>query len=889
MKKGLRIFAIVLAVVLLILIIIPITLESKVGDIVKKEASSMLKAKLDFEDLGISLFRHFPNASLDLNKLSIVGVEPFEGDTLVYSDRISVVVNLFSLFGDSFEVTKLILDRPMVQGLVNKDGGVNWDIMIADSKEEVVKDTIASSEQSSNFKLQIKDFRINNGRVIFIDEVSAMQFYSQDLNLKLRGDLGAEQTDLKINLSSEETYYVMGKTLMLNKANAMIDAEVLADLKNSKFTFKNNNIKLNNIELSLDGYVAMVDDAIDVDIKANSSKVQFKDILSMVPAFYLNDFKNLSASGDMSLDIWAKGRLEGNNTPAFNAKLSVNNGSFKYSSLPQSVDNINVVAAVYSDGGDIDNTIVDVSNLSLTFAKNPFKASFYAKTPISDMYFKITANGKLDLGSIKEVYPLGDSVSLSGIVGLNVDVASKISDIDKQQYQNIKASGEITIDNMVANLKDMPQIDIVTMKSTVSPSQISLSALDVKIGNSDISAHGSLTNCLAYVLNGDKLSGSLTVKSKLLDVNQLLGNTSAAPTATVSDTTNSADSTIVEAFEIPMNLNLSLNSSIDKILFQKIVITNFVGDIFVNQGVAKLSRLNMNAFGGVLSSSGSYNTAEGKHSSALNLSLDFSKAQFSETFKQLEVVKDIVPIFEKTGGDYSMKMEFSTTLDSKMSPELNTINAKGVIQSSSIDIQNIKAFEALAVALKDDRIKNISAKDVKISFTIKDGKIITTPFDLKMGNINMNLSGITSLDQSIDYNLKVTLPKSTTGGYINTIPAHIGGTFSSPKITLDVESVVKDVVKSTISKELLGGKDFDEEIKARSEKLMNDAKAAGDKLIEAAKNEAQKLVEKTTNPIAKIAAKKGAELVVKKAEEQAQKLIESAQQEIAELNKNKNK
>ena len=130
MKKALKITGIVIGVLLLILIVVPIALRGKIDQIVKKEAASMLDARLDFDRLGISLIRHFPHASLDLKGLTLVGTEPFAEDTLVSAGRISVVVNLMSLFGDSgFEVTRLVLSRPSVTALKLADGRVNWNIV----------------------------------------------------------------------------------------------------------------------------------------------------------------------------------------------------------------------------------------------------------------------------------------------------------------------------------------------------------------------------------------------------------------------------------------------------------------------------------------------------------------------------------------------------------------------------------------------------------------------------------------------------------------------------------------------------------------------------------------------------------------------------------------
>ena len=74
MKTFLKIFAIIILVIVALLIAIPLILKGKLADIVKAEANKMLNAKLDFEELDISLLRNFPQATLVLKELSLTGV-----------------------------------------------------------------------------------------------------------------------------------------------------------------------------------------------------------------------------------------------------------------------------------------------------------------------------------------------------------------------------------------------------------------------------------------------------------------------------------------------------------------------------------------------------------------------------------------------------------------------------------------------------------------------------------------------------------------------------------------------------------------------------------------------------------------------------------------------
>ena len=178
MKAFLKIFGVVLVALLAVLIIVPVVMKPKIVEIVKSEANKMLNARLDFGDLDLSLLRHFPHASVELTDLSLVGVDKFEGDTLVAADRISVVVNLMSIFGDEgYEVTKILLKKPQIHARCLADGAVNWDIVKGDDEpEETEVSEEEETDEPSSFKLQVRDFRITDAALSYVDEQSGMYY-----------------------------------------------------------------------------------------------------------------------------------------------------------------------------------------------------------------------------------------------------------------------------------------------------------------------------------------------------------------------------------------------------------------------------------------------------------------------------------------------------------------------------------------------------------------------------------------------------------------------------------------------------------------------------------------------------------------------------------------
>ena len=891
MKKIVKIVAIVVAVVLVAAFVAPMLLRGKIAQIVKREANEMFDARVDFEKLDISLLRHFPRASLDLKGLTVVGAGPFEGDTIVAANRISVVVNPMSLFGDDgFEVTKVILAEPALHAHKLADGKVNWDIVKA-SGEEPAAGEVSSEEGSSSFSLSIRDFRISDATIRYEDDSTGMRFSTAPLSLRLRGDMSADQTDLDqtdldLRLTAGAVRLVSGGIPLLSDAEAELDAVIAADLKNNRFTFSRNRLRLNAIELTLDGWAEMKDDAVAMDITAGCDKVQFKDVLSLIPAFYTREFKNLTAGGELSMELWARGEMRGPALPAFELKTEVRNGSFQYSSLPKAVTDINIAARVSNPGSVMDKTVVDLSKFGLRMAGNSVAATFYATNLVSDPVFRASADGRVDLGAVKEVYPLEKGVDLGGLITADLKLSGRMSDIEKNRYERLGAQGTFVVEGVGLTLPNLPAVRIRRAAATVTPAAMTLGEFGLTVGRSDLSANGQLTGYIGYLLRDDVLSGRLYVKSELLDLNEIMD---AMPSAEGGAADEEAPAEPVRAIEVPRNLNLSLNTDLRKVLFEKMTIGDISGEMRVAGGALSLERLAMGVFGGRATASGSYSTAADPARPVLKLDAAVSGASFRKTFEELEMVQQLVPIFAKTGGDYSLSLDLGTSLDAAMSPDLRSLNAAGEIKSANIHVQNIEAFDALAKALGNDDLRKIEARDVAIRFSIKDGRITTQPFDLKMGGVNINLAGSTGLDQTIDYKARVAVPGGKT---LQSVGVNIGGTFSSPKITLGIREAAEEAVKNVVDEQiqkLTGSESLSEEIAKQAENLRAEAKRAGEKLIAAAQEQRAKLVEAAASKgaLARIAAEKGGDKLVQEAEKQAANLEAEAERQIEKLTSKK--
>ena len=890
MERFLKIKGTVVAVGRGVAVVAPRLFRGRIVEIVKREANGMLTARLDFEKLDISLLRNFPNASLNLKGLTLVGTDRFEGDTIVAAKRISVVVNLMSLVGDEgFEVRKIILASPALHAHKLADGAVNWDVM----KPSEPADTTAAEEAApSSFRLSVRDFRLTDAVIRYEDDSTGMELRTAPLSLRLSGDMSAESTQLDLDLLAGGVDFTQGGVPLLHDAELALDAEIDADLAEKRFTFSRNTLRLNAIEMRLDGWVQQVGDALAMDVSAGCSEVRFKDLLSLIPAFYKHEFRSLAASGELSMELWARGQMHGAQLPAFELKTEVHNGSFQYSSLPKAVTDINIAAKVSNAGGELDKTEVEISEFGLKMAGNSLSATGYATNLMSDPTFRATLSGRVDLGAIREVYPLEKGIDLAGRIAASMKLSGRMSDVESGRYERISASGSLVVEQLGLHVQQLPEVFIRRAAATISPQAMTLGEFGVTVGGSDLSATGQLTGYLGYLMRGEQLAGRLYVKSDLLDLNEIRAAVPADAEAESADAEKPAEEAAAapaQTIVVPKNLNLSLNAELKKVLFEKMVITDIAGEMSVAGGKLSLDRLGLQLFGGKASASGRYSTAADPAHPTLSLAASIAKASFPRTFEEIEAVRQLAPIFEKASGDYSLSIDMRTTLDAAMSPDLMSLTAQGEISSENVSVEGVEVFDKLADLLKNDKLRRIEARDLKIRFSIKDGRVTTEPFDLKMGDVNVNMSGTTGLDRTIDYTAKVTLPAGV-GGVLGAVNVGIGGTFTSPKITLGVQETVEQVVSNVVSEQidnLTGGRGglLSDDTQTRAAALREEAQRAGEKLVEAAETQRQKLVDAAAKKgaLAKIAAEAAGDALVDEAKKQSKALLEEAEKQIQKL------
>ncbi|MCO6501378.1 MAG: AsmA family protein [Vicingus serpentipes] len=903
MKKFLKIFGFSILFLIILIIALPIVFKGKIVEKVKEEANNNLNAKVNFGDFDLGLISTFPNFNFSIDDVTVDGINQFEGTQLANIKNLTLKVDLMSLIsGDEIKIKTIFIDQPVIHAVVLADTTANWDIAKA-SEEEVEEE----STESSSFKLGLKDLTIKNATITYNDATMDLNTSIKGFHFNLSGDMTESVTDLvthtvidTLNLEMENIGYFKNTVIEA-------DATIKADLANGKYTFTENEFRINELILGLDGWVAFFEDKddIELDLKFNAKQTAFKNILSLVPAVYMTDFASVKTDGKLALDGYAKGTYTETNLPAFGLDLKVEDAMFKYPDLPKSVNNIQVDLHVENPGGSEDNTLINLKKFYMELAGNPIEMNLKVSTPISDPNIDAGLKAKLNLASVRDVMPMEEGDEMNGKIDADVQLKGKVSSLENEKYEEFNAKGQFSITDMNYKSDSLPyDVLLNKMQLNFSPQYVELATFDSKIGKSDIKANGKIENFIGYAFSDDEdLKGRFNLNSNLLDLTEFMEEDS-----TISAEATSEDEEPLSVIEVPKNIDFTLNSNITKVLYDNMEIDNLKGELIVKDQKVSMNNVNMNLLGGSMLMNGFYETTNPKKP-GISYDMNIQDFDIQTVVKTFNTIEEMAPVSKYSKGRFNTSLKVIGSLDEEMMPDLNTLTGNGDMLTKGVKVEGFKALDKLADALKNDKLKTLTVDDTHVKFEFKDGRVYVEPFDVKLGKATGTMSGSNGFDQSIDYKMTLKVPTADMGAgeavnKLNQQAAGLGmnlkstefasvdvlmtGTVDDPKIKVSLKDAVgniKEEVKEQIKEKIEDIKD-DAKAKAKEEadKLLAKAKEESDKIRAAAKNAADKIraegqkqnddliKQAGSNPFKKKAAEVAGKKLIDSAENQAKKV-----------------
>ncbi|MBC5994127.1 AsmA-like C-terminal region-containing protein [Pontibacter cellulosilyticus] len=416
MKKVVIGFFIFLAVLLALAALVPVLFKDKIKQALDKEIAKNINATVVYEtdDVSLSLFRDFPNLSLGVDNLSIIGQDSFQRDTLAQIPSFRMGLNLASVVsGDELKVNSITLDEPVIRLIVLESGKANWDIFIPDT-------TVTEADTAaSDFSMAIKEWKINNGTLFYDDLSIPFGLAAYKVNHSGSGDFEKDVFDMVSETTAERFTMTYDGANYIENAKLNADVTMAMDLDKMLYTFKENNIRINEFPFKFDGTILMPEEAIDFDLTFSATETDFRNVLSVVPGMYSEQFEDIKTEGKLSFDGFFKGRMIDTLMPSYGVNLKVVDGMFKYPDLPEAARNVNADMSVVSADGTPQNTNINIRNFHMDLGKNPVDARVMING-LEVMQIDGNVKANIDLAEMTKVFPV-EGMTLRGLLKVDAD------------------------------------------------------------------------------------------------------------------------------------------------------------------------------------------------------------------------------------------------------------------------------------------------------------------------------------------------------------------------------------------------------------------------------------------------------------------------------------
>jgi AsmA-like C-terminal region len=504
MKKILTITLSIVLIIIALLITFPYFFKDKIKAKVDSEIAKKIDAKVFYGDLNLSIFKNFPQITVSLSDFGVVGNAPFLGDTLVAAKEFNTSFNVMSIFKeDQIKVNSIALNQPKILIKTLKDGSNNYNIIKQTSDNQ--KDTTGS-----NFDATINSWQIIDGQIVYDDRQLPAFIKFSKINHEGTGDIMSKVFELDSKTSIEKSEINYKGSSYLKDRSISFEGPINVDLAKKTYQLKEGKLQINDFLIDLAGSVQIPDTNINLDITFKTEENEdFKKLISLIPSFYTEEYKDIDASGSFTISGKAKGIYNAHQTPTFEIVANVKNGKLQFPSLSVPITNVNIDGFFENKSDKLVNTHINLKKFNLNLGKNPITGKLLLEG-LQNSKVDGALKGNIDLGEITKIFPM-KGLTLRG--NLLADVVAK-GYYTKTEFP--KVSGKLNLKNGFAKSADFPEpiekinliASILNSSGKPTDTKINLSDASLVLQNEPFQLKGTIENL-------DNASWDLSAKGKL--------------------------------------------------------------------------------------------------------------------------------------------------------------------------------------------------------------------------------------------------------------------------------------------------------------------------------------------------------------------------------------
>ena len=317
------------------------------------------------------------------------------------------------------------------------------------------------------------------------------------------------------------------------------------------------------------------------------------------------------------------------------------------------------------------------------------------------------------------------------------------------------------------------------LKASLDGGDVKIQRANLRMGRSQLTIKGSFEKLWKVFFKGETLKAQVTIKSKMLDCNQLINSIAKPVDSSVQNLAvvdaaaeakeealdaaveNQSQETVVQdtleevaLFLVPDRLDLKLNLDAKKVIYDRMVFENIKGKAVLRNRALNLRKLDLEAMGAKMKLSMVYATPTPKMADA-GFDLDIQDIQIEKLVEFIPALDSTLPMLRSFRGTVDVETEMSARLDSNMTILLPSLTAALRLHGEQLVLLDGETFAEISKLLMFKNKERNMIDSISAVVTIQDGEVTVYPFQIEIDRYRVAVGGHQDLAMNFNYHISV--------------------------------------------------------------------------------------------------------------------------------------
>ena len=358
-------------------------------------------------------------------------------------------------------------------------------------------------------------------------------------------------------------------------------------------------------------------------------------------------------------------------------------------------------------------------------------------------------------------FNMGEEMSFA-TENLDFNVSANYDDDQEDLLLQWNPHAGIQLNKAVFAMSDLPTpVYIPSIDFNYDTTGIQINNSSIVLGNSDFELEGKFTNVDEFIKKEALLKGNLDFTSHYTDVNEIMEIFSG-----MGDTTVVAEEEIVvadtieeeqEPFMVPLGIDITLNTKIEKAIAGDMNIANIGGGLTVKDGILVLNEMGFTSDAATMMLTAMYKSSRRNH---LYLGFDFHllEIDIAEMINIIPELDTLVPMLSSFAGKAEFHIAAETYLNSKYEMKVSTLRGATAIHGKDLVVLDNATFRKIARMLNFKDKEHNRIDELSVEITAFKSEIDVYPTLIALDKYQAIVGGRHKLDMTFDYSLGISNP-----------------------------------------------------------------------------------------------------------------------------------